>query len=80
MAGIEVQAISEQDSHDLRESLTVIQGWLEVLFRQWDRIDEDERRHIISTALVSANQLAFMVSRLDGSQLTLSQEPIRLPE
>ena len=64
-----------QTMHDLREGLTLTKGWLEALFRGWDHQDEARRREMVAAALLGANQMAFLLERIEGRPI----EEIRLP-
>jgi hypothetical protein len=52
--------------HDLREGLALAKGWLELVFRHWDEIDDDRRREMIAGALFGANRVAFVLDMLEG--------------
>jgi len=67
--------ISLDDSHDLRDALAVTKGWLEVLFHQWDGMDDQERFHCVAGALLGANQMGCKLEAMDGHQIDLRDAP-----
>jgi hypothetical protein len=52
--------------HDLREGLALAKGWLELVFRHWDEIDDERRREMIAGALFGANRVAFVLDMMEG--------------
>jgi hypothetical protein len=52
--------------HDLREGLALAKGWLELVFRHWDEVDDERRREMIAGALFGANRVAFVLDMLEG--------------
>ena len=66
--------ISIDDSHDLRDALAVTKGWLEVLFRRWHHMSEQERFQAVAGALLGANQMVFKIQRMDGLEIDLTDE------
>ena len=64
---------TERDSHDLRESLAITHGWLEVLFQRWDEIREAERRELIAAALHGTFRMSAVLDRLDGKPIDLRE-------
>ena len=63
--------------HDLREGAALALGWLETVFRHWDRLDEAQRREMIAAALLGANEVAVALDRMAGrptSEIRLPQE------
>lgn len=67
--------ISLDDSHDLRNALALTKGWLEVLFRRWGELSENERFQCVAGALLGANQMTFLVELLDGHEIDLTDKP-----
>lgn len=67
--------ISVEDSHDLRDALALTKGWLEVLFRRWEELSENERFQCVAGALLGAKQMTFLVELLDGHQIDLTEKP-----
>lgn len=61
--------------HDLREGLTLTKGWLEALFRAWDKLDDGRKRELVAAALLGANQMAFLIEKLEGR----NPDEIQLP-
>lgn len=66
---------TEDTMHDLREGAALAKGWLETLFRHWDRLDDQERREMIAAALFGANEIAAVLERMAGRE----PKEIRLP-
>ena len=62
--------------HDLREGAALALGWLETVFRNWNELDDAQRREMIAAALLGANEVAVALERMSG---TLPTE-IRLPQ
>ena len=66
----------DQDTvHDIREGLALAKGWLELVFRHWDEIDDPRRREMIAGALFGANRVAFVLDLMDGRDPDLVQTP-----
>ena len=66
---------TEDTMHDLREGTTLAKGWLETVFRHWDRLTDQERREMIAAALFGANEVAAVLDRMSGRE----PKEIRLP-
>lgn len=67
--------ISLDDSHDLRDALALTKGWLEVLFRKWHDLSEQERFQCVAGALLGANQMGFQLELMDGREIDLTDAP-----
>lgn len=67
--------ISAEDSHDLRDALAVTKGWLEVAFRGWLEMSEEERFQCVAGALLGANQIGFRLDLIDGRPIDLTESP-----
>lgn len=66
----------EQDTlHDIREGLALAKGWLELVFRHWNEIDDPRRREMIAGALFGANRVAFVLDLMEGRDPDLVQSP-----
>ena len=66
----------DQDTlHDIREGLALAKGWLELVFRHWNEIDEPRRREMIAGALFGANRVAFVLDLIDGHDPETMQSP-----
>jgi hypothetical protein len=68
-------ALDEQSMHDLREGLTLTKGWLEAVFRAWEKLGDDHKREMVAAALLGANQMAFLIEKLEGR----NPDEIQLP-
>ena len=62
--------------HDLREGAALVLGWLETLFRNWDQLEDAQRREMVAGALLGANEIAVALERMSGCEPTT----IRLPQ
>jgi hypothetical protein len=67
--------IDQDDSHDLRDALAVTKGWLEVLFRHWNEMSDEDRLQLVAGALLGANTLAHKLDLLDGFPIDLTDPP-----
>lgn len=67
--------ISLDDSHDLRDALAITKGWLEILFRKWNELDEQERFHCVAGALLGAHQMGHRIEAMDGHTIDLTEGP-----
>lgn len=67
--------ISIDDSHDLRDALAVTKGWLEVAFRGWTDMTEEERFQCVAGALLGANQIGYRLDVIDGQPIDLTESP-----
>lgn len=67
--------ISLDDSHDLRDALALTKGWLEILFRNWTQMSEQDRFQAVAGALLGANQLGFQLEMMDGHHIDLTDPP-----
>lgn len=66
---------TEDTVHDLREGAALALGWLETVFRNWDRFDDVERREMIAAALYGAHEIAAALERMEGRE----PKEVRLP-
>jgi len=71
---------TEVDSHDLRESLAITHGWLEVLFQRWNEIPDAERRELIAAALHGTYRMEAVLDRLDGKPLDLREPAAKMAD
>lgn len=62
--------------HDLREGAALALGWLETLFKHWDRLDDAQRREMLAGALLGANEIAVALERMSGRE----PHTIKLPQ
>ena len=67
--------ISIEDSHDLRDALAITKGWLEVAFRGWMDMSEEDRFQCIAGALLGANQIGYRLDVIDGQPIDLTDSP-----
>jgi hypothetical protein len=67
--------IELDDSHDLRDALAITKGWLEVLFRHWNEMNDEDRYQLVAGALLGANTLAFKLDQMDGLSIDLTEPP-----
>lgn len=69
------KSLDQNTVHDLREGLALAKGWLELVFRHWDDIDDPRKREMIAGALFGANRVAFVLDMLDGRDPASLQTP-----
>ena len=73
-------------SHELRTPLTSVKGFIETVLRHWDRLDDDERRHLLERSLKNTNTLAGLIdqvldfSRLEAGAVILVLQPLCLAD
>lgn len=67
--------LEQETIHDIREGLALAKGWLELVFRHWDEIDDSRRREMIAGALFGANRVAFVMDLLEGSDPAQVKSP-----
>ena len=60
------QEMDQNTIHDLREGLALAKGWMELVFRHWDDIEDARKREMIAGALFGANRVAFVLDLMDG--------------
>ena len=58
--------MDQKTVHDIREGLALAKGWLELVFRHWDEIEDSRKREMIAGALFGANRVAFVMDMMDG--------------
>ena len=59
--------LNDNTLHDIREGLALAKGWLELVFRHWDEIEDPRRREMIAGALFGANRVDFVLDLIEGS-------------
>lgn len=69
------QHLEQETVHDLREGLALAKGWLELVFRHWDDIDDSRKREMVAGALFGANRVAFVLDMIDGRAPDEIQSP-----
>lgn len=62
--------------HDLREGAALALGWLETVFRNWGKLEDVQRREMVSAALLGANEVAVALERMAGRE----PKEIKLPQ
>ena len=67
--------LNENTLHDIREGLALAKGWLELVFRHWDEIEDPRRREMIAGALFGANRVAFVLDLIEGRDPDEIQSP-----
>ena len=65
----------DENTHDIREGLALAKGWLELVFRHWDEIEDARRREMIAGALFGANRVAFVLDLMEGCDPDEIQSP-----
>jgi K+-sensing histidine kinase KdpD len=73
-------------SHELRTPITIIHGFIDTLLAHEDRLDADQRRHMLQRSQAAADRLArlieelLIVSRLEAGVLTPEPATVALDE
>lgn len=69
-------------AHELRSPLTGVKGFVQTLLHRWDRLSDDQRRLMLTTASVDADRLGRLVTelldvaRIDTGRLSLHPRPV----
>lgn len=69
-------------AHELRSPLTGVKGFVHALLTRWDRLSDDQRRLMLTTASVDADRLSRLVTelldvaRIDTGRLQLHPRPV----
>lgn len=69
------EQLDQETVHDLREGLALAKGWLELVFRHWDDIEDPRKREMVAGALFGANRVAFVLDMIDGHTPDEIQSP-----
>lgn len=67
--------LTDNTLHDIREGLALAKGWLELVFRHWDEIEDPRRREMIAGALFGANRVSFVLDLMEGRDPDEIQTP-----
>lgn len=73
-------------SHDLRNPLAIIQGYIETLIIKDENMSEEERKSYLNVVLKSSEKLTrlvadlFELSKLEAGQIQLKKEPFLISE
>jgi hypothetical protein len=67
--------LNENTLHDIREGLALAKGWLELVFRHWEEIEDPRRREMVAGALFGANRVAFVLDLIEGRDPDQIQSP-----
>ena len=67
--------MDQETVHDLREGLALAKGWLELVFRHWDEIEDPRKREMVAGALFGANRVAFVLDMMEGRDPDEIQSP-----
>ncbi|MFT4264779.1 MAG: HAMP domain-containing sensor histidine kinase [Nocardioides sp.] len=68
-------------AHELRSPLTGVKGFVQAVLNRWDRLTDEQKKFMLSTALVDADRLSRLitemldVARLDTGRLQLHRRP-----
>jgi len=72
-------------AHELRSPLTGVKGFVQALLNRWDKLEDDEKRLMLTTASADADRLSRLitelldVARIDTGRLQLHRRPTDLP-
>lgn len=68
-------------AHELRSPLTGMKGFVQAVLNRWDKLTDEQKKFMLSTALVDADRLSRLitemldVARLDTGRLQLHRRP-----
>ena len=72
-------------SHELRSPLTSVKGFTATLLNRWDRLDDETKKHLLTTINADADRLTRLigelldVSRIEAGRLELRTQPLQVP-
>ncbi len=72
-------------SHEIRSPLTSVKGFTKTLLVKWDRITDDQKRHMLATINEDADRVTRLlgelldVSRIDAGRLQLRRQMVDVP-
>lgn len=73
-------------AHELRSPLTGVKGFVQALLHRWDRLNEDQKKLMLTTVNADAERLSRLivelldVARIDTGRLQLHPRPVDGPE
>ncbi|UDY25292.1 sensor histidine kinase [Nocardioides sp. Kera G14] len=68
-------------AHELRSPLTGVKGFVQAVLNRWDKLTDEQKKFMLTTALVDADRLSRLitemldVARLDTGRLQLHRRP-----
>lgn len=72
-------------AHELRSPLTGVKGFVSTLLSKWDKLNDDQKKMMLTTVKVDADRLTRLiaelldVARIDTGRLPLYPRPVDLP-
>lgn len=73
-------------SHELRSPLTSIRGFVSTLISKWDRLDDETKKHFLTTVQVDSERVTRLINelldiaRLEEGRLRLRRQPVEVNE
>lgn len=86
MIDLEKSDVISAVSHELRSPLTSVKGFTSTLINKWDRLDDEQKKHLLLTINTDADRVTRLIgelldiSRIELGRLALRRQQVNLPE